>query len=324
MEYFHSEFSCPFKPDFTSLEPRIHEAVEFSATSNLLKIKRMLNEDEIASLRACHADSAGWLILIDKIKEREQLTRITASSAYPATNWSLLLTGLGSGSADPWQDFMNSYRKPIEKSLARLLSNWNQHGHSASQLADDFFGWFFSKKYHQKLKRTDENGKVNRFRGYLKFVLKYYLKDAVLPKRSASNIDRIAEESLSQGFDLAKEVDKTVDHEISRELTYSTLEVMKRDEYASWRAFLADLSGLTLSDVSERMKADPDAKGTSVSQIYRERSRARDQFRNWLIRYRLDAGCLTREEAVDEFHDLIPALAASLSEYRDEHQGEII
>ena len=73
MEYFHSEFSCPFKPDFTSLEPRIHEAVEFSATSNLLKIKRMLNEDEIASLRACHADSAGWLILIDKIKEREHL-----------------------------------------------------------------------------------------------------------------------------------------------------------------------------------------------------------------------------------------------------------
>ena len=319
----HLEFHCSFAPDLSLFEELAAGAVRFHSERKVIEVERDLAGDELACLRECHPELEAWQSLVDRIEERQQVTQVTATSAYPATSWSLLLSGLSSGEADPWQQFMNGYRKPIEKSLARLLANWNHQGHSAAQLADDFFGWFLEKGYHQKLKRTDDEGKVNRFRGYLKFVLMYYLKDTVLPRRSMSSLDGVGENLASDQPDPASEIDTTVDQEICRDLTHSTLEVMKRDEFSSWRAFLADFSGLTLSEVSERLKQDPDAKGTSVTKAFRERSKARDQFRNWLLRYRLEQCCLTREEAIEELEELLTPLAAAIAEYRDEHEGEI-
>jgi len=317
------EFFCSFVPDLSDLDEQLAQSIVFNTDAQRIQFSRELSKDELHLLRSCHLDSEEWLSLIDRLEEHQQVSQLTAASAYPATNWSLLLTQLGGGEDDAWLKFMSSYRKPIEKSLAKILRNWNQAGYSSAQLADDFFGWFCEKQYYKKLKRTDDQGKILRFRGYLKFVLKYYLKDAVLPKRSTANIHNIDESALSDLNVSTGEIDKTIDQEICHDLAISTLEVMKRDEFASWRSFLADLSGLTLSEVSEKLKADSQSKGSSVSQVHRERSRARDQFRNWLLRYRLESGCVSREEALEEFHDLIPVLAQSLSDYREAHKGEI-
>ncbi len=259
----------------------------------------------------------------DLSAEEPQISSTTGSSAYPMTNWSMLISGLNGEASEPWIQFMEIYRTPVQNSLVRILNRWNQNGYSPAQLADDFFGWFLEKGYHQKLKRTDAAGKKHRFRGYLKYVLMHYLKDAVLPKKQLIHLEPEEIEYIQESSDWLREMELTIDQEICRDLVSNTLEVMKRDDYSSWRAFIFDFSGLTLNEVSEKLKHESQNTSSSVSKAFRHRAKARRQFLNWLVRYRLESCCLSREEALHELVQLRTPLAEAIADYRDQSLKEM-
>ena len=259
----------------------------------------------------------------DLSAEGRHFSSTTASSAYPMTNWSMLISGLNGEASEPWIQFMEIYRTPVQNSLVRILNRWNQSGYSPAQLADDFFGWFLEKGYHQKLKRTDAAGKQHRFRGYLKYVLMHYLKDAVLPKKQLTHLATEEIEYIQESSDWLRDVERTIDQEICRDLVNSTLEVMKRDDHSSWRAFISDFSGLTLSEVTEKLKQGSQTTSSSVSKAFRHRAKARRQFLNWLVRYRLESCCLNREEALHELAQLTTPIAEAIAEYRDQSLKEM-
>lgn len=305
---------CSFTPDETALsEPGVHH----DAARGRLVFDLPLPDATIDRLRRYHAEQSEWRRALDRVVEAQQLVHLTRVSAYPATRWSLLLGGLGSGEERPWREFMDRYRTPIERSLHKLTRSRGLDHLHADDLVGEFFAWFFAKGQHHRLRRTDDAGNVHRFRGYLKFVLRQFLHDAVLPRRSMERIDTSTAEDLAVSD---ADVGEAIDLELCRQIVSSTLEVMRRDAHSMWRALLDDLSGLKLREVAQRLVDDPDSDGASVAKAHRMRTKAREMFRSRLLQYEIERGCVISEQASDEFAELLDLVAIALAEYRDTHR----
>lgn len=189
-------------------------------------------------------------------------------------------------------------------------------GGSPDDLADEFFGWFFEKQIHRRLSRDGADGRVQRFRGYLKRCVITFVRES-LRGRGAGEVDA----------DLAApdaDVSRAIDEEYCHQAIAAELSVIQRDEPSLWSALMADLDGQPAEEVARRMAgADGDGDGPSLpsrATAFRQRQRARAAVRNRLLRWRLASGTLDASEAESEFHELLPLLANAMHAYVMAHR----
>jgi hypothetical protein len=313
---------CRITPELDAYFEQNSDVVDFDVARGALTFKSRPSPSSVECLKACQPDDGTWALRLEVALEDYAVSLASQSSAYPMTQWSLLVTGLGSESDQAWREFMDAYRRPISRSLRLLQGIGASHSESEESLAEQYFGWLFEKQYYKKLNRVGAGGDVHRFRGWLKNSLRYFLKDV---RGGLARQQQPAEGELealvsAEGMSGNSSVENALDRELARDFVRATLELIRRDERSTWRVLMALLGGETLESIAGMLAKDEGARGGSVSSAGREKFKALDTFRSLLIRFRLGPGCVTQEETVQEFQELIPLMAAALAEYREEQE----
>lgn len=318
--------ACEMTPQLRRFLEKCNGVAHFDRTKGVLELLARPSGEEMALLRACQPGDESWVSRLDLVLDQREVSQLSKASAYPPTRWSLLLVGLGSDEDRAWREFMETYRRPIRMTLGLLERGYDHSGGADESLAEQYFNWLFEKQGYRKLRRLGEGGRVHRFRGWLKRSLKYFLKDT---HRQSGREQRLEgsdaldiEDCDHQGrLSWIEEVDSQMDAELTRDFVRSTLEVLRRDEHSTWRVLMALLDGQTLGQIASMLALDGETRGSSISSAGRERVKAIESFRSWLVRFRLGPGCVTQEDAELEFVELSPQIAAALEEYREEQKA---
>jgi len=297
----------------------------FDPINGVLELLTRPSGEEMSLLKACQPADDSWVSRLETVLDQREVSLLSRASAYPPTRWSLLLVGLGSNEDQAWREFMETYRRPICRTLGLLERGYSKSGGRDESLAEQYFSWLFEKQDYRKLRRLGEGGRVYRFRGWLKNSLRFFLKDIHGQSGKDQQLENSAalaiEDCDHQGkISWIEEVDSHMDAELTRDFVRSTLEVLRRDEHSTWRVLMALLDGQTLGQIASMLALDGENRGSSISSAGRERVKAIESFRSWLVRFRLGPGCVTQEDAELEFVELSPQIAAALEEYREEQR----
>lgn len=301
MEPGDLEVDCPFEPELSRLEPELRARVSFDPQTTRLVLRGEASSAALHALRDCHPNELRWQMAVDRLAAlaRKRGGAAPGSSRFPSTPWGLLLGELETRENEHWLRFMELYRRPIGKSIAKALGWLGRRETSpAPELADEFFSWFFDKKVYVNLRRVGAAGRVNRFRGYLRRCIGTFLKEQTRPPLAA-DVDAIA-----AAEDI---VARAIDEEVCRDALQTELAALRSAEPDVWRALLYDFKRLSLEDVARRV-------GVSVATAHRARKRARGVLKERLIRHRLRDGVATEEEAADEWAELFPVLSRVVEE----------
>jgi hypothetical protein len=297
---------CALEPDLKALPKELRNRLHWKREPGILVLRGSLDSSDARALRDCHADRAEWQRAVDDLVVQDRVAQQTQVSRFPSTMWGRLLVDLRSNDDEQWRSFIASYRTPIRKVICRLIGPKAVDGRAASTLADDFFGWFFEKRIHQRVSRVDADGHVNRFRGYLKACIRTYLREEV--HRFQATPEPPEQEASDQ------DISQAIDLEICREAVEGELAVLRRDAYPIFMALVDDFRGRTLAEVADRLRRESGGESGSITTAYGQRKRAREAFRRRLIQYRLRQGAVTEEDALQEYRELIPFIADVLVE----------
>lgn len=296
--------------DGQSLSPAclssLQDRVALGDDGRSLVLRGPLSRPEFDELRKEHTNDPQWQVLVDRvvIASAAQRSAGDGQPAFPTTLWGLLLVELDSGSDLHWERFVERYRDCISRMAQRLLRHHARGGQDDYDLAADFFGWFFARRIHTRLRLLDEDGRVYRFRGYLKRCLRTFIRD----QRSRIPVMDLAPEAAA----VESEIDAVVDREFARDAIEVAVSRIARNDHALWTALVAELRGRTLADIAAELREASAGQSGSIAQAHAVRHRARKALRRLLIQYRLADGTASQEEAEAEYESLIPDLAAAL------------
>lgn len=299
---------CMVAPQFDGLDLGLRNRIWYDSVGRRVTVEGVVDERDIRQLRACHPSNE-WQMVVDELVAVALIDYDCGSSAYPLTKWGLLKSGLAANNAEAWQAFIDDYRKPIAKSIHKILSHRGRRAPSDdADLADGFFSWFYGEQVFNRLSIFSPDGKLNRFRGYLRLCIRTYINQELLGREQAE-----IEETIPDGEEAEGEI---IDIEYCRALVEAELNHWRSEDYASWYALMCDVQNLTLKEVAAHLDA-------SVSGAHRDRQRARERFRERLVQRRLRHTTLSIDDALIEFQQLVPTIAQALKEYGAAHRIDL-
>ncbi len=106
---------------------------------------------------------------------------------------------------------------------------------------------------------------------------------------------------------------------MAREAVYATMLRLAAIDKALWNTLVLDVRGLTLAETVAALRETPGAP-KSVTRAHDYRQRAREAFRNLLMRYRLGQNVAGEDELEEEFEALAPLLAEAMADYADKYE----
>jgi DNA-directed RNA polymerase specialized sigma24 family protein len=299
---------CVSAPQIDALPPAVAGRLRWDGATGEVVLSGEVGTDELRALRDVHPDDPGWQVTVDRLAALAFVDQRSRLSRFPLTQWGLLLNDLSTDEDAHWRRFMEAYRKPIGTVIAKALAMRGRgNAEPAQDLAEEFFGWFFAKGIHRKLRRTGDDGTVFRFRGYLKRCVITFLRE-----RRGRGREHATDDLEPIAPVVEEELGAEVDRAIAIDAVATEMDVIRRVQRQLWDALVADFQGLTLKDASERL-------GGSVPTQHRVRKRARAILRSRLLQGRLATGVVTEEDAEIEMRELIPALADALRSYAKRH-----
>lgn len=181
-----------------------------------------------------------------------------------------------------------------------------------SSLADDFFSWFFHEGKYLRVRRVGTDGKVRRFRGFAKPLMREFLSERARPQRRESPLE--ARSSDPAGTANETEIDREIDRAFCAHAVSDAMDGIRRAKRSYWDALVRACRGESLKDIG-RMLRETGAGGSSIAAAHRHVAAAKAALRQRLARVQLARECATAEAGEALYAATVDGLAEALHAY---------